>query len=161
PLQQQQPAPARAWKVGRLRGDTRVPRWPRARQRGAPSPSRGMAARARRGSTPSARRDDEASVFQAPERVRLVVEPAVAVKVATAFAPFERRGCRRTVHDLHDRGFVHAVLGPRAGEVLDAADLDGGYAGAVHLAHTMPVGVAGRVADDAPMPLHDVGEALA
>ena len=84
-----------------------------------------------------------------PEGVRLVVDAEVGVQVATAFAPRQRRPARDAVHHLGDAALVHAVLGPRAGEVLHAADLDRRHT-AGHAAHTVAVGVPGGVGDDAP-----------
>src|SRR5262245_64870030 len=96
-----------------------------------PSPWRGTAARptgprpARVG--PSTDRDGEAPVLEPPQGIGLVVDPEVLVEVPAALAPRQRLRGRDAVVHLGDAAFVHAVLGPRSGEVLDAGHLDVGH----------------------------------
>ena len=68
--------------------------------------------------------DREAALGERAHRVLGVVEAEVRVQRAALLAPRQRGGRRDAVHDLQDPAVVDAVLGPRAREVLDAADLD-------------------------------------
>ena len=89
-----------------------------------------------------------------------VVDPVVGVEHAAGLAPRQRLRGRHAVDDLEDAAVVHAVLRPRAGEVLDAADLDRRHA-AVHRAHPVPMGVTGGVGDDGRAPRDHGGQAVA
>ena len=105
----------------------------------------------------SPQRDVEAPILQGPQRVRLVVDAEVRQEMTTSIAPTEGLGRRHAMHHLSDAALVHAILGPRAGKVLYATDLDRGHA-ARHLANAMSMRVPGGVGDDLRMPGDDVVE---
>ena len=85
----------------------------------------------------------------------------ILVEVPAPLTPGEGLGRRDAVKDLHDATLVHAVLGPRPGEVLHAGHLDEGHdAGAIEAADPVAVGVASRVRDDARLPGHDVHQGV-
>ena len=64
------------------------------------------------------------------------------------------------MHDLGHASLVDAVLGPRAGEVLYATDLNAGHT-ARHVPYTVAVRMASGVGDDPRVAGDHVGERVA
>src|SRR5262245_16873030 len=89
----------------------------------------------------------EAAVVERAQPVLLVVDPEVAVEHAAAVAPAQRLGIGDAMDDLRDAALEHPVLGPGAGEVLDAPDFDRPHSADRHPPHAMTMGVPRRVAD--------------
>ena len=61
--------------------------------------------------------------------------------------------------DLHHSTFVDTVFSPRAREVFDATDFNGGYA-TFHLPHAMSMSVTCGVTDDVLVLRHNIVERI-
>src|SRR5918994_6033102 len=94
----------------------------RGTRRAGANPSSPTACRWQRRSA-AVGRQREAAVVEGAERVHLV---DAGVEVASLLAPGQCLGRRDAAEHLEDAALVDAVLGPGAGEVLDARHLDPG-----------------------------------
>ncbi len=102
--------------------------------------------------------EHEAAVAERAERV-LAVE--AGEHRARLLAPRERVGRRDAMVHLHHAAFEDAVLGPRAGIVLDARDFHvRDRASGAEMPHAVAVGVPGEVSDDRRLPRDQIDQAL-